>query len=53
MDFVNAKIDSGDLMKLPLRLAKGRPELLDQTEEMKIFNRLKRLLRRFLGRNIL
>ena len=53
MDFMNARRSSGNLLKLPLQLARERPELLDQTEQMKISTRLKRWLRRFLGKSIL
>lgn len=45
MDFINTKIESGDLIELPMQLATERQELLGQTEQMKILNRLKRLLR--------
>jgi FkbM family methyltransferase len=49
MDFLNAKIKSGDLMRLPLQLAKERLELFGITEQIKSPKRLKRLFRRVLG----
>lgn len=52
MDFLKARISSNDLMRLPLQLAKERPELSDQTSEMKISKRFRRLARRLTGRYI-
>jgi glycosyltransferase involved in cell wall biosynthesis len=50
MDVINAGIKSGDLMNLPLQLAKERLELFDKIEQLKMSKRLKRLLRRVLGK---
>lgn len=51
LDFMNAEIQSGNLIKLSLQMARDNPELLDRPEQTRIPDRSKKPLRRIVGQN--